>query len=253
MLGNGDGAFRMPVITSLPTNYLAAADVNGDGIPDMVTVAQVNNVSPEGLYYLIGNGDGSFQPHVSLNLPTYESLVVADFNLDGRPDMASAALPLGFFSALNLTSSPPAFKIVSSATFALGPVAPNSFVSAVGTGLPATLDNLAIVVTVGNGISRAAPVLYASPTQINFLIPPGTAAGIATVTITSSGSPLIAQIEIVPTAPGLFTENSSRLAAAYAIRVDTQGNQTFEAAFTSSNGVVTPAPISSGAPSDQVY
>ena len=50
----------------------------------MVTVAQVNNVSPEGLYYLIGNGDGSFQPHVSLNLPTYESLVVADFNLDGR-------------------------------------------------------------------------------------------------------------------------------------------------------------------------
>ena len=70
--------------------------------------------------------------------------------------MASAALPLGFFSALNLTSSPPAFKIVSSATFALGPVAPNSFVSAVGTGLPATLDNLAIVVTVGT-VSRARP------------------------------------------------------------------------------------------------
>ncbi len=38
--GNGDGTFRTPMVTSLPTNYLAAADVNGDGIPDMVTISQ---------------------------------------------------------------------------------------------------------------------------------------------------------------------------------------------------------------------
>jgi uncharacterized protein (TIGR03437 family) len=253
LLGNGDGTFRTPVVTALPTNYLAAADVNGDGIPDMVTIAQVNNVTPQGLYYMIGNGDGSFQPQVSLGVPSYQTLVVADLNRDGRPDAVSAALPSGFVSVLNLTSGPPAFKVVSSASFALGPVAANSFVSAVGTGLPASLDNLAIAVTDVNGVSHAAPVFYASTTQINFLIPPGTAAGVATVTITSSGSPLIAQVEIVSTAPGLFTENTSGLAAAYAIRVDTQGNQSFEAVFTSSNGVVTPTPISLGAPSDQVY
>jgi uncharacterized protein (TIGR03437 family) len=251
--GNGDGTFRTPVVTSLPTNYLAAADVNGDGIPDMVTISQVNNVTPQGLYYLIGNGDGSFQQQISLNLPTYQSLVVADFNRDGRPDVASAALPSGFFSALNLTSAPPSFKIVSSASFALGPVAPGSFVSAVGKGLPASIANLAIAVTDANGVSHAAPILYASPTQINFLIPSGTAAGVATVTITSSGSPLVAQVEIVPTAPGLFTENSSGLAAAYAIRVDAQGNQSLETVFTLSGGVVTATPISLGAPSDQVY
>jgi uncharacterized protein (TIGR03437 family) len=253
LLGNGDGTFLTPIVTSLPTYSLAAADVNGDGLLDLVTISQVNNVTPQGLYYLIGKGDGSFQPEISLNLETYEGLVVADFNRDGRPDVASAALPLGFFSALNLTSSPPAFNVISSASFAPGPVAPDSFVSAVGTGLPASLDNIAIAVTDVNGVSRAAQVLYASPIQINFLIPPGTAAGVATVTITSSGSPLVAQVEIVPIQPGLFTENYSGLAAAYAIRVDAQGNQTFETVFTSSNGVVTPTPISLGAPSDQVY
>lgn len=61
------------------------------------------------------------------------------------------------------------------------------------------------------------------------------------------------QVEIVPIAPGMFTENSSGLAAAYAIRVDAQGNQSIETVFTSSNGVVGPTPISLGAPSDQVY
>jgi hypothetical protein len=236
--GNGDGTFRTPVVTSLPTNYLAAADVNGDGILDMVTISQVNNVIPQGLYYLIGNGDGSFQPQISLNIPTYQSLIVADFNRDGRPDVASASLFPGFFSVLNLTSSPPTFKIVSSASFALGPVAPNSFVSAVGTGLPASLANVTIAVRDANGVSRPAQLFYASSTQINFLIPPGTAAGVATVTITpsGSGSPLVAQVEIVPTEPGLFTENSSGLAAAYAIRVDAQSNQSLETVFTSSNG-----------------
>lgn len=61
------------------------------------------------------------------------------------------------------------------------------------------------------------------------------------------------QVEIVPIAPGMFTENSSGLAGAYAIRVDAQGNQSIETVFTSSNGVVAPTPISLGAPSDQVY
>lgn len=251
--GNGDGTFGTPVVTPLPTTYLAAADVNGDGIPDLAAIAQVNNVTPQGLYYLIGNGDGSFEPQISLNITTYQSLVVADFNRDGRPDVASAALPSGFFSALNLTSSPPAFKIVSSASFALGPVAPDSFVSAVGTGLPASLNGPAILVTDVNGVARPAEAFYASSTQINFLIPPGTAAGVASVSIASSGSPLAAQVEIVPTNPGLFTENPAGLAAAYAVRVDAQGNQSVETVFTSSNGVVTATPISLGAPSDQVY
>jgi uncharacterized protein (TIGR03437 family) len=121
--------------------------------------------------------------------------------------------------------------------------------------LPASLANVTIAVRDANGVSRPAQLFYASSTQINFLIPPGTAAGVATVTITpsGSGSPLVAQVEIVPTEPGLFTENSSGLAAAYAIRVDAQSNQSLETVFTSSNGVVTPTPISLGAPSDQVY
>ncbi len=98
-LGNGDGTFR-PAQTfatqGLPVD-LAVADFNGDGIPD-VAVANWLGV-PGGLCHtsgagsigiFLGNGDGTFQP-VQL-FPAGNgafTLTVADFNGDGRPDVAS--------------------------------------------------------------------------------------------------------------------------------------------------------------------
>jgi uncharacterized protein (TIGR03437 family) len=228
--------------------------VNGDGIPDLLGVGELTKITPSGLIYLIGNGDGTFQPPVSLNTPASQNLAVGDLNGDGKADIISAALPFGYFSALNLTSSSPAFKIVSSASFTLGPVAANSLATAVGTGLPSSLSNLSVSVTDTNGVSRPAQVLYASPTQINFLIPSGTALGVSTVSISVPPSTAIsAQVEIVAQAPGLFIENSAGLAAAYAIRIDSKGKQSLETVFTVSNGVVTATPISLGDTGDQVY
>jgi uncharacterized protein (TIGR03437 family) len=140
------------------------------------------------------------------------------------------------------------------ASFTLGPVAADSFATAVGTGLPSSLSNLSISVTDANGASRLAQVLYASPTQINFLVPYGTALGVATVSISMPGSAALSgQVEIVAQAPGLFVENSAGLASAYAVRVDSTGNQSLETVFNVSNGVVTATPISLGDSSDQVY
>jgi uncharacterized protein (TIGR03437 family) len=249
--GRGDGTFQAPVINSLPTTSLAAADLDGDGIPDLITYSLLNNV----LYSLLGNGDGTFQPPVALNIFGGEALLIADVNRDGKPDLVAPLWPFGVFSLLNLTPGPPAFKIVSSATFALGPVAPDSFVSAVGTNLPPSLKALSILVTDAAGVVQSATPLYASATQINFLMPSGISTGVATVSITSpfNAMTLVTQVDVVAVAPGLFTENTAGLAAAYAIRVDAQGNQTVLPVFTVQGGVVTATPIDLGASTDRVY
>jgi len=100
-------------------------------------------------------------------------------------------------------------------------------------------------------------MLYVSPMQVNFLVPPGVNAGQATVTIASqSGTPALvhsAQIEIASVAPGIFTLNSAGLAAAYAVRVSSDGTQTLEPAYTTQNGALVASPIDLGSATDQVY
>jgi uncharacterized protein (TIGR03437 family) len=249
LLGKGDGTFQTPLITRTTANSLAAADVNDDGIPDLVVLSPT-------LSYMIGNGDGSFQPPISLQVQGAPSdglegapLLIADFNRDGKPDLVSTALPFGLFAMLNLTSGPPAFRVVSSASFAPGPVAADSFVSAIGTNLPAWIGGLSIMVTDAVGVSRQATVLYASATQVNFIMPAGSSAGVATVSMAG----LSTQVQIVPVKAGLFTLNANGLAAAYAVRVDAAGNQTTEPVYVVQGGKVIASPINLGAATDQIY
>ena len=88
MFGTPSGTFQSPAsyaVGPIPGRP-ALADLNGDGVLDMV----VANAGFNGnLSVLIGNGDGTFQPAISY--PTaFGALtaVVADFNGDGNPDIA---------------------------------------------------------------------------------------------------------------------------------------------------------------------
>jgi hypothetical protein len=63
---------------------VAEAEVNGDGIPDVVT-ADGNAVS-----VLLGNGDGSFRTHQDYSTRGASAPVVADVNGDGIPDVVTA-------------------------------------------------------------------------------------------------------------------------------------------------------------------
>ncbi|HUO29368.1 MAG TPA: FG-GAP-like repeat-containing protein [Bryobacteraceae bacterium] len=83
LLGNGDGSFQTPTFLSGPYFYLTTADMNQDGILDLVAVAD-NTVS-----VMFGNGDGTFAMPVSYTAGEYlVSVAVGDFNADGNLDLA---------------------------------------------------------------------------------------------------------------------------------------------------------------------
>jgi len=90
LLGNGDGTFQPPVHTTDNAtlgNNVFAADLNGDGKADVVGVFNSSFI------VYIGKGDGTFAAGVSYDIGTTVGVdaaifSVADFNGDGKPDVA---------------------------------------------------------------------------------------------------------------------------------------------------------------------
>jgi Bacterial Ig-like domain (group 3)/FG-GAP-like repeat len=88
-LGNGDGTFRAPVFLHSGF-FVATADFNGDGKPDLVA-------EDEGqIVLLLGNGDGTFQPAITYLQLSCSGIGggtgggVGDFNGDGALDFIAA-------------------------------------------------------------------------------------------------------------------------------------------------------------------
>lgn len=93
MLGTGDGAFQTTTIANLDGSDIATSDFDRDGNTDIAMTTGGGD-----LVVLLGNGDGTFQVPARQSLgasptwwDTYSSAVtVADFNGDGRPDLAAS-------------------------------------------------------------------------------------------------------------------------------------------------------------------
>ncbi len=89
LLGKGDGSFEEPPGNS-PGNEpasIATGDFNGNGSLGLAVVDQ----GSDSVTILPGNGDGTFQQSLSVPLPPGagpSSIVAADFNDDGRLDLA---------------------------------------------------------------------------------------------------------------------------------------------------------------------
>ncbi len=107
-------------------------------------------------------------------------------------------------------------------------------VGAASLPLPTTLAGTNVKVKDSAGDTRAAPLFYVSPTQINYLIPVDTKKGTATVTVTSgNGNFAVGTIEIASVAPGIFAANQDGkgVPAGFAIHVKPNGEQTREALY----------------------
>jgi uncharacterized protein (TIGR03437 family) len=251
LLGNGDGTFReLPGQTFTDGDPLfphgvgefpsaiVVADLNGDGKLDAI-FGYGGNI--DGDYHMVsvclGNGDGSFQPAMSIGAGESPSSVAhGDFNGDGKPDLATANEISNNVTAL-INQGSGAFLTAVSAAGLTGPVAPESLASVFGAlpasgkesadpqALPTTLAGITIKVRDSLGTERQAPLLYASPTQANFQIPAGTAPGDAIMTIIGGGTAISGFAQVEYSTPAIFNDGFGN-PVAFAVRIEADGTQT---------------------------
>ena len=93
LFGNGDGTFRKPgakfAVGEAPYQRLRAADLDGDGHPDIIT----SNWEGRSLSILRGDGKGGFSPAGGKRVavaPAPFGLAIGDFNGDHHLDIAVA-------------------------------------------------------------------------------------------------------------------------------------------------------------------
>jgi uncharacterized protein (TIGR03437 family) len=89
--------------------------------------------------------------------------------------------------------------------------------------LPTSLGGITLAVRDAAGGERAASLIYVSPGQINFVVPAGTAPGLAAFTIASSGAaPVSVTGTVQNVAPTLFSMSGNGMGVAAATAIRTQ-------------------------------
>jgi uncharacterized protein (TIGR03437 family) len=154
-------------------------------------------------------------------------------------------------------NAPAVVSVVSNASYAVGPVAPEEIVSLFGTGLQG--QGVSYQFTDSAGKSQPAPVFYASATQANVMVPAGLAAGAATVTVENGTAVQPAgQVTIAGSQPGLYSANAdgAGVAAAVALLYSASGQSTQETVLTCNPSAARSclaAPLGLGGASDTLY
>jgi hypothetical protein len=166
LLGNGDGTFTLKSTSSvgfLPYS-IAVGDFNGDGIPDLA----VANLASGTVSVLLGNGDGTFTLKSTETVDhtnSLQSVVVADFNGDGIPDLAVNV------GTVLLGNGDGTFSIHGTSLFAGNSLAVADFN---GDGIPdlavTNYNDSTVTVLLGNGdgsfTASSTPAVGHDPTSI---------------------------------------------------------------------------------------
>jgi hypothetical protein len=127
LLGNGNGTFQTPVayLSDIPSDP-HLADVNGDGIPDIIAGGST------GALVYQGNGDGTFMTYPVAALPGQEPVIggfaltyavnAGDYNNDGNADLigTDADTPRAAVTLSQVKQSSSASALTSVGVFPLG-------------------------------------------------------------------------------------------------------------------------------------
>ncbi len=261
-LGHGDGSFGSaltppvadnlnPPYSGTATGQVALVDMNGDGKPDLVTLGTTNDGNYSELAIAIGNGDGTFQTPTIIDFGEGSSLgfglAVADFNGDGKPDVAvtgfDPALDTGIFLGNGNGT-------VQTSTTSSGGLAPAESIGLLvdgtaqavhlsgGTGLPDLIAGDAVLIN----LASSATALTSTNTALS-----ASASSVAagqnetfTATVSASGSTPAGSVTFYDgtTMLGTGTLNGSGVATysttslavgAHSITAEYQGNSTYAA------------------------
>ncbi len=281
LLGNGDGSFRVPLRLATE-NYplsVATGDFTGDGRLDLALTEVLfltNSAATDHVSIYTGEGTGNFIRSGNIPIPTAAYVAAGDLNNGEMIDLA-VTTRTGISSVLTACNpAPPQATVasVSAASYLPLVLAPDSIAAAFGANLatttviasglplPTELAGTRIVIKDAAGVERNAPLFFVSQFQVNYLVPTGTASGLATVTATSgNGQTTTGDILITPTLPGLFTANSDGVGppAGYLLRVRSNGTQAEEplTTFDPAQGRFVPRQIDffsiSSTQPDQIY
>jgi hypothetical protein len=129
LLGKGNGSFTSYKDTAIGNapSFLATGDFNGDGKLDVVVTASDPKTGAQLLSTLLGRGDGTLEAPLNRTLNSIPSkFAVADFNLDGKLDLATCLqLTTGvsvFLGKGDGTFDPPSFFDAGNTGTNSGPV-----------------------------------------------------------------------------------------------------------------------------------
>lgn len=154
-----------------------------------------------------------------------------------------------------------AASCVRSADYGVGLIAPGSIATVLGSGSPSVPGETAGVslrVRDASGAEQPAPLLFASPTQINFAVPQNASPGNAMLIATSGGPDMqLCGMALAHGAASLYSADSSGSgwAAAQIIRLRTDGSQTIEPVVRAGSTARSfePVAIDLGSDGDTVY